>query len=56
MPDTGGPPDLGWTAAGQWFKYTINVATAGHLHVSLRLASPSGDTDGLHIDNAPART
>ena len=41
--------DLGWTAAGQWFKYTVNVATAGTYTVSLRLASPSGVTDGLHI-------
>ena len=21
--------DLGWTATGQWFRYTVNVATAG---------------------------
>ncbi len=51
--DTGGPAnDLGWTAAGQWFKYTVNVATAGTYTVGLRLASPSGVTDGLHIDNS----
>ena len=51
--DTGGPAnDLGWTAAGQWFKYTVNVATAGTYTVGLRLASPSGATDGLHIDNS----
>ena len=30
--------DMGWTAAGQWFKYTVNVATAGTYTVSLRLA------------------
>ena len=41
--------DLGWTATGQWFKYTVNVATAGTYTVSLRLASLSGVTDGLHI-------
>ena len=41
--------DLGWTATGQWFKYTVNAATAGTYTVSLRLASPSGVTDGLHI-------
>ena len=30
--DTGGPANnLGWTAAGQWFKYTVNVARR-HLH------------------------
>jgi hypothetical protein len=41
--------DLGWTATGQWFKYTVNVATAGTYTASLRLASPSGATDGLHL-------
>ena len=34
-----GPYDLGWTATGQWFKYTVNVPTAGPTRVSLRLAS-----------------
>jgi chitinase len=47
--DTGCGYDIGWTAAGQWFKYTVNVATAGTYTVSVRLASPSGATDGLHI-------
>ncbi|HEX3960495.1 MAG TPA: carbohydrate-binding protein, partial [Trebonia sp.] len=37
--DTGGGYDLGWTAAGQWFKYTVNVATAGTYTVGLRLAA-----------------
>ena len=51
--DTGGPAnDLGWTAAGQWFKYTVNVTTAGTYTVGLRLAAPSAVTDGLHIDNS----
>jgi len=50
--DTGGGYDLGWTATGQWFKYTVNVASAGTYTVTLRLASPSGVTDALHIANA----
>jgi beta-glucosidase len=41
--------DLGWTASGQWFRYTVNVATAGTYTLSLRLASPDGVTDALHI-------
>jgi len=41
--------DLGWTGSGQSFKYTINAAGAGTYSVALRLASPSGVTDGLHI-------
>jgi hypothetical protein len=44
--------DLGWTATGQWFKYTVNVAAAGTYTVGLRLASLSGVTDGLHIANS----
>jgi hypothetical protein len=50
--DTGCGYDIGWTAAGQWFKYTVDVATAGAYSVELRLASPYGVTDGLHIANA----
>ena len=50
--DTGGGYDLGWTAAGQWFKYTVNVATAGTYTVGLRLAAPTAVTDALHIDNS----
>jgi len=49
---TGAGYDLGWTAAGQWFRYTVNVATAGTYQVSLRLASPNGVTDALHIANS----
>jgi beta-glucosidase len=43
--------DLGWTTSEQWFRYTVNVATAGTYTVSLRLASPDGVTDALHIAN-----
>jgi len=50
--DTGCGDDLGWTAPGQWFKYTVNVAAAGTYTVSIRLASPNGVSDGLHIANA----
>jgi beta-glucosidase len=50
--DTGCGYDIGWTAAGQWFKYTVDVATAGTYVVSFRLASPSGVTDGLHLANS----
>src|SRR5581483_8764530 len=44
--------DQGWTGAGQWFKYTVNVATAGTYSVAFRLASPYGITDALHIANS----
>jgi hypothetical protein len=48
----GGAYDLGWTTSGQWFNYTVDVATAGTYAVGLRLSSPYGITDGLHIDNS----
>ena len=47
--DTGCGYDIGWTATGQWFNYTVNVATAGTYTVSLRLAAPAAVTDALHI-------
>jgi hypothetical protein len=50
--DTGCGYDLGWTAAGQSFNYTVDAATAGTYTVSFRLASPDGVTDALHIDNS----
>jgi hypothetical protein len=43
--------DLGWTGGGQSFRYTITAAGAGTYTVGLRLASPSGVTDALHIAN-----
>jgi len=49
--DTGGGADVGWTAGGQWFKYTVNVLTAGAYTASFRVAS--GASGGsLHIQNA----
>src|SRR3984957_14927375 len=47
----GAGDDLGWTGGGQWTRYTVNAAGAGTYTVSLRVASPSGVTDGLHIAN-----
>ena len=44
--------DLGWTAAGQWFRYTVNVSTAGTYTVSFLVAAPSAVTDGFHLSNS----
>jgi beta-glucosidase len=48
----GGAYDMGWTTPGQWFNYTVEVATAGSYTVSFRLSSPYGITDALHIANS----
>jgi beta-glucanase (GH16 family) len=50
--DTGGGVNLGWTAPGQWFRYTVNAASAGTYTVTFRMASPNGVTDALHISNS----
>ena len=47
--DTGGGYDLGWTASGQWFRYTVNVATAGTYTVTFRVAAPGAVTDAFHV-------
>jgi beta-glucosidase-like glycosyl hydrolase len=48
----GGAYDIGWITPGQWFKYTVNVATAGNYSVAFRVSSPYGLADALHIANA----
>ncbi|WP_225447776.1 glycoside hydrolase family 3 C-terminal domain-containing protein [Streptacidiphilus sp. P02-A3a] len=48
----GGADDMGWTTAGQWFNYTVNVATAGTYSVAFRVSSPYGITDALHVANS----
>src|SRR3984957_5496727 len=44
--------DIGWTTGGQWFRYTVNVATAGTYNVTFEVAAPSAVTDGFHISNS----
>jgi len=49
--DTGGGYDVGWTAAGEYLKYTVNVATAGNYTVGFRVASTTaGNT--FYLANA----
>src|ERR1700734_620744 len=47
----GGAYDLGWTTPGQWFNYTVDVATAGTYSVAFRLFMLYGITDALHLAN-----
>ncbi|WP_218160081.1 discoidin domain-containing protein [Actinacidiphila alni] len=50
--DTGGGYDLGWTASGQWFRYTVTVASAGTYTVGLRVAAPAAVGDALRLSDA----
>jgi VCBS repeat-containing protein len=49
--DTGGGFDVGWTRAGEWLKYSINVPTAGNYNFDVRVASAgSGGTFHIEVD------
>ncbi|MGE3275492.1 MAG: carbohydrate-binding protein [Vicinamibacterales bacterium] len=46
-----GGHNVGWFAAGEWMKYSVNVATAGTYTATLRVASPNtGTTVRLMFD------
>jgi len=47
--DTGGGFNLGWTRAGEWLEYTVNIASTGTRTLSLRLAT-SGTGKTLHVE------
>ena len=49
--DTGGGVDVGWTAAGQWFRYTVNVATAGTYTAAFRVAADTA-AGTFHLQNS----
>jgi hypothetical protein len=44
--------NLGWSAAGQWFRYTVNVATAGTYKVSFLVSAESVIADAFHLSNS----
>jgi parallel beta-helix repeat protein len=50
--DSGGGYNVGWTGGGQWFRYTVTVATAGTYTLTLRVAAPSAVTGALHLADA----
>ena len=44
--------DIGWTAAGQWMRYTVNAATAKTYTITFRIATSSAVTDAFHLSNS----
>jgi CSLREA domain-containing protein len=51
--DTGGGFDVGWTRAGEYLEYTVNVQTAGLYDFAFRVANPaSGASIHLDVDGA----
>ena len=50
--DIGGGYDIGWTSGGQWFRYTVNVATAGTYTVSFRVSAPNAVANAFHVSDS----
>jgi hypothetical protein len=51
--DTGGTYYVGWTATGEWLKYTVNATAPGAYDVDFRVASGgSGGTFHLEVNGA----
>ena len=49
--DAGGGYNLGWTAPGEWLKYTVNVTTAGTYTLEFRVAARApGGTFHLEVN------
>ncbi len=49
--DTGGGYDVGWTAAGEWLLYTIDVTDSGDYQIGARVASAvSGGALSFTVD------
>ena len=50
------PPNLlyvGWTSPGEWFRITVNVASAGRYSVDLLYTSARGGDISLDLDERP---
>ena len=48
--DAGGGYDVGWTAAGEWLKYTVNVSTSGSYNFAFRTAGTSAGAVNVLVD------
>src|SRR3954470_24883663 len=49
--DTGAGYNVGWTATGEWLKYTVNVQTTGSYTLNFRTAAnATGGTFHLEVD------
>ena len=53
---TEGGYNVGWTAAGEWLEYSVNVASAGPYQVGARVASPNAGRLHYELDGQPLGT
>jgi endonuclease/exonuclease/phosphatase family metal-dependent hydrolase len=43
--------NVGWTAAGEWLKYSVNVATAGSYNMTVKVASTAANSMQVSVGN-----
>jgi endonuclease/exonuclease/phosphatase family metal-dependent hydrolase len=43
--------NVGWTAAGEWLKYTVKVASAGEYNVTVKVASTAANSMQVTVGN-----
>lgn len=48
--DAGGGFNVGWTWAGEWMEYTVDVASAGTYDLEVRVASGNGGGGTFHVE------
>jgi beta-glucanase (GH16 family) len=48
--DTGGGYNVGWVEAGEWMKYTVDVASAGEYTITSRVARGLSGAGAFHIE------
>jgi len=48
--DVGAGYDVGWTVAGEWLAYDVDVSSAGDYNFTARVASGSTGTKTMHIE------
>ncbi|HVD96827.1 MAG TPA: carbohydrate-binding protein, partial [Cytophagaceae bacterium] len=48
--DAGTGYDVGWTAAGEWLEYTVNVATTGAYDIGFRSAGTGNGSVRVEVD------
>lgn len=55
--DAGGGYNIGWTSAGEWLEYTVDVTKAGRYSIDLRIAcNGEGRTVSLSLDGEALST
>lgn len=47
--DVGGGYNVGWIRAGEWLRYTVDIAAEGEYTITLRVATPN-DNRSLHLE------